>query len=248
MERLTNNEKEYYARQILAYGIGFQEKLKKSHVLVIGAGGLGSALLPVLAASGIGKVSLYDGDTVERSNLSRQMLYTENDLGLFKAEVCEKKLRQINPHITIKFQNHHFRHMLNDVALPDLLIDGSDSLETKFKTAEYCFRKNIPCIIGSVSLEQQHIHYFSNPEKSCYRCIFQNQPKEGVPDCKSTGIQSSAVHLCGSFMANIAINHFRESTLAGSFFLNQEDHWTRKIYEAQDTCPVHNKELLYTAL
>lgn len=248
MEILTNNEKEYYARQILAYGIAFQEKLKQSHVLVIGAGGLGNALLPVLAASGIGKVTLYDGDTIERSNLSRQMLYSENDLGLFKAEVCQQKLKQINPHVTVECHNHHFQHMLNDNALPDLIVDGSDSLETKFKTAEYCFAKSIPCIIGSVSLEQQHIHYFSDPEKSCYRCIFQNQPKEGIPDCKSTGIQSSAVHLCGSFMANLAINHFRGSNHAGAFFLNQGDNWLKKIYEAQETCPVHNKELLYTTL
>ena len=131
---------------------------------------------------------------------------------------------------------------------PTLLLMAQTPLETKFKTAEYCFAKSIPCIIGSVSLEQQHIHYFSNPEKSCYRCIFQNHPKKVFQIAKALAFKEKAVHLCGSFMANIAINHFRESIPAGAFFLNQGDNWVKKIYEAQETCPVHNKELLYTAL
>jgi sulfur-carrier protein adenylyltransferase/sulfurtransferase len=247
MKIISNSEKEYYARQILAYGISFQEKLKNSHVLIIGAGGLGNALLPVLAASGIGTLSIYDGDTIEKSNLSRQMLYTENDLGLPKVEVCKHKIHQLNRFVEVKAYNHHFRYQIDKDEKPDMIVDGSDSLETKFQTSEFCFDRKLPCIIGSVSIEQQHIHYFKDSGKSCYRCIFKKLPANDILDCKSTGIQSSTVHLCGSFMANLVINHFKGNISSGSFFVNRGDNWTKKIYGSQDSCPVHKKELLYNS-
>ncbi|MCX7631765.1 MAG: ThiF family adenylyltransferase, partial [Turneriella sp.] len=101
-------ELERYSRQILLYGRAGQERLARAHVAVIGAGGLGSAFLPILAASGVGKISIWDGDTVERSNLGRQFLYLENEVGLQKAELAAQRLRALNPHIHVIAHAEHF--------------------------------------------------------------------------------------------------------------------------------------------
>jgi adenylyltransferase/sulfurtransferase len=133
MNDLNKNEKERYSRQLILAEVGTegQLKLKNANVLVIGAGGLGCPLLQYLTAVGVGKIGIVDGDVVERSNLARQILFTENDLGKNKALVAREKLCELNSEISIE-AFPEFLNVENAMQLfqeYDIIADGSDNFE-----------------------------------------------------------------------------------------------------------------------
>lgn len=197
-----------YSRNIFLEEIGLkgQKKLKNSRVLVVGAGGLGSPLLYYLAASGVGSLSFVEFDTVELSNLQRQILYDSQAIGSKKSLVAYERLHSFNPEIKIqniseKLNPENAFTIIDDV---DLVIDGSDNFPTRFLVNDVCYFKKIPFISGGVLQFYGIILGIQPHQTSCYRCLVNPNP-EFTENCSTVGVMSAAVGVVGSLMANEAI-------------------------------------------
>ncbi|MHA1145643.1 MAG: HesA/MoeB/ThiF family protein [Candidatus Helarchaeota archaeon] len=177
---LSPEEKDRYHRQILVPEIGEngQKTLKKSSVLIVGTGGLGSAASLYLAAAGIGKIGILDMDVVEVSNLQRQVIHATSRVGVKKIESAEKVLKDLNPNIEIitfseKFEEKNASKLVRQF---QYVIDASDNFPTKFLINDKCAENNIPCTIGGVrAFEGQFITVIPH-QTTCYRCVFHEPP------------------------------------------------------------------------
>ncbi|MCS6971412.1 MAG: HesA/MoeB/ThiF family protein [Leptospiraceae bacterium] len=218
-------ELERYSRQILLYGRAGQERLARAHVAVIGAGGLGSAFLPILAASGVGKISIWDGDTVERSNLGRQFLYLENEVGLQKAELAAQRLRALNPHIHVIAHAEHFTaaqaESLRDATL---VFEGSDSLNTKFLLNDLALKQGFPLVISAVGNAQGHTMLICGQQTPCYRCLFEPIDENEIPRCATEGILSAFPAFVGAQAAHVAVRKLLEPELSGGLWIFEKSH------------------------
>jgi len=184
MEGLSEYEQTRYNRQMLIAGWGEpgQLKLKQSSVFVAGAGGLGSPVAIYLAVAGIGEIRICDADTVELSNLNRQILHTDARIGASKAASAAKTLGELNP--TIKLVT--FADYLNNdnveriVGKPDIVVDCLDNYETRYLLNAYCIAHNIPFVHGAVSGLVGQVTFLYPPETPCLRCIFPAAPPKEV--------------------------------------------------------------------
>ena len=142
--KFTKKQIDRYSRQIILKKIGTigQKKLFKSSVLIVGAGGLGSPVSIYLAALGIGKIGIIDKDSVEISNLARQIIFTTYDIKKNKSSVAIKKLKKINPHIQLESYNSNLTKInINRISKKfDLIVDGSDNFKTRFLINDYCLK------------------------------------------------------------------------------------------------------------
>jgi molybdopterin-synthase adenylyltransferase len=175
---LTPRELERYDRQIKPLGEAGQEKLKRAKVFIAGAGGLGSPIAIYLTAAGIGSITLVDNDTVELSNLNRQILHREKDLGRYKVESAEEKLSQINSDIKIKAQNatlteDNISNLVNDV---DLIIDAMDNYPVRYLLNRMALSKKIPFIHGAINGFHGQATTVLPGRSACLRCIFRKAP------------------------------------------------------------------------
>lgn len=206
---LSKEEIERYSRQILLRGRSAQERLKAAHVLVVGAGGLGSTLLPSLAAAGIGKITLFDPDVVERTNLGRQLIFREADLGRKKAECAADFLRLLNPYVSVSAEAREFTSAEMDFfRSSDLACEGSDNPAAKFLVNDLALSENKPVIIGALGKGQGHTMLVAGREAACYRCVFEELKPGELPSCASEGILSTFPVLVAAQMAHTAVNFF----------------------------------------
>ena len=161
----TPEERARYQRHLILPELGQdgQLLLKKARVLVVGAGGLGSPLLLYLAAAGIGHIGIVDGDTVDDSNLHRQVLYTRADIGQLKAEVARQRLLSLNPHIEVVAYPYHLRadNALEVLRGYDLAADGSDNFPTRYLVNDACVLLGIPNVYASVSQFEGQVSVFN---------------------------------------------------------------------------------------
>ena len=208
--QFNKNESERYSRQLILTEIGAegQLKLKNASVLVIGAGGLGCPLLQYLAATGVGKIGIVDGDVVERSNLPRQILFSENDLGKNKALVAKEKLMQLNPEISVEA----FPEFLNaenamELIQPyEIIVDGSDNFASRYLVNDVCVKQNKPFISGSVFQFEGQAGVFNFKNSGTYRCLFPEPPlPQERPDCSEIGVLNIVPGTMGLLMANEVI-------------------------------------------
>jgi adenylyltransferase/sulfurtransferase len=177
---LDDQETRRYDRQIMIkdFGIEGQEKLKNSRVLLAGAGGLGSAASYYLAAAGLGHLRIVDQDQVELSNLNRQILHWEKDIGRDKVESALEKLSQLNPDITVEIR----REEINDDTLPelmagcDLVVDGLDNFPTRYLINEQIFRQRIPFIYGGILGLMGMVTVIQPGKTPCLKCLFPQAP------------------------------------------------------------------------
>ncbi|MFW5955132.1 MAG: molybdopterin-synthase adenylyltransferase MoeB [Rhodothermales bacterium] len=199
-------ERERYARQLALPGFGEegQRRLRETSVLLIGAGGLGSPLSLYLAAAGVGRVGLIDGDRVERSNLQRQILYREKDIGCDKTERAQHRLRALNPDIDIEV-HAGLLSATNALSLFerfDIVADGSDNFPTRYLANDAAVLTGRPLVYGSVfrfSGQASVFHFDGGP---CYRCLFPEPPPAGaVPDCAEGGVLGVLPGIIGSIQA-----------------------------------------------
>jgi adenylyltransferase/sulfurtransferase len=203
----TGKEIERYSRHFLLNAVGEkgQEKLKQAKVVVIGAGGLGCPVLQYLAAAGVGTIGIIDNDCIETSNLQRQLLFTEEEVGLNKAEVAKKKLKAQNPHITLvahpqRISSNNALHLLNEY---DIVVDGSDNFPTRYLMNDACVLLNKPLVFGSIFKFEGQLSVFNYRGGGTYRCLFPNPPAEGeVPNCSEVGVLGVLPGILGSLMAN----------------------------------------------
>ncbi len=199
---------ERYQRQLALPDISTvdQKRLGETHIAIIGAGGLGCAALPYLAAAGIGHISIYDDDNISRSNLHRQTLYKDDQIGENKAEAAAQYASNLNPEIQIEAYPKRFTEDDIDKKDFNILLDGSDNFETKTLLNTLSIRHEIPLISASVSQWQGQIGYFAGFAKDypCYHCLFPELPND-ARNCNEAGILGTSAGLTGMYQAHLLL-------------------------------------------
>ena len=199
-----------YARHLSLAGFGpeAQEKLKRGRVLVIGAGGLGCPALLYLAAAGVGRIVIMDGDRVDVSNLQRQVLFTEADTGQLKVDAAARRLRALNPLIEVvpvaeRFTRDNALERLRDC---DVVVDGSDNFSTRYLVNDACVLAGKPFVYGAIQGFEGQASVFNWRGGPTYRCLFPEPPEPGtVPNCSEAGVLGVLPGLVGTIQATEAI-------------------------------------------
>jgi len=200
-----------YIRQIALPQVGEQgqQKLHQARVLVIGAGGLGNAVLPYLASSGIGAIGIVDGDAVSLSNLHRQVLFAETDIGQPKADVAYKKLSAQFPETEITAYNAFLsgENALELFAGYDMIVDATDSIAIRYLINDACVLSKKPFVHASVYRFQFRVAVFNVGGSGTYRCLYPTPPKS-VQNCAEAGVMPTTVALAGLFQCNEVLKYF----------------------------------------
>ena len=204
---LTDRETRRYSRHLVIPEVGVrgQQRLKEARVLLVGAGGLGSPVAMYLAAAGVGKLGLTEFDDVDESNLQRQVLYGESDVGRPKLEVAIERLREINPLIQLvphagKIVSANAPQILQGY---DIVVDGSDNFPTRYLVNDACVLAGKPNVYGSIFRFEGQSSVFWGARGPCYRCLFPEPPPPGlVPSCAEGGVLGILPAIIGSLQAN----------------------------------------------
>ena len=207
---LTSKELHRYQRHLSLTGFGLpaQERLKKGKVLVIGAGGLGCPALLYLAAAGVGSIVIVDSDRVEASNLQRQVLYAEEDIGKLKAEVAAKRLCALNSFIDVVAVTERFRreNALELVRAGDVVVDGSDNFATRYLVNDACVMADRPFVYGAIHGFEGQLSVFNWRGGPTYRCLFPSPSlAELAPNCAEAGVLGVLPGIVGTWQAGEAI-------------------------------------------
>lgn len=235
--------KQDYSRQICLPEIGpqGQEKLQGSSLLVIGIGGLGCAALPYLAAAGIGRIGMLDFDRIESSNLARQTLFSQSDIGCFKAEIAEKRLHSLYPHI-------HFEKILNRltaqnaeelIAPFDVIIDATDNLEARLAINDTCITLQKPWVYGSLQQWEGQVSLFQ-PKSPDYRTLFpEGIHEKALPNCSFGGVLGPFAGMIGMIQAIEAIKCLldMEDNLSGKLLLINGKTWRMNLVSFAEKAP-----------
>jgi molybdopterin/thiamine biosynthesis adenylyltransferase len=236
-----------YARQITLPAIGKegQTRLGDASVLIIGAGGLGAPASLYLASSGVGQLLINDFDTVDASNLPRQVLFRDGDVGKGKAITTKKHLQAINPNINVIAIGDR----LNRDALPELVasvdavLDCTDNFASRWLINEVTYTHNKPLIVGAAIRWEGQVTVFRNDQTGgpCYRCLY-NEEDENLNNCTGQGIVAPVAGTVGTMMATEAIKVLLgiESGLQGRLWVYDGLAGTSRIIgvSAKDNCPV----------
>ena len=207
----SQTELERNARHIVLREIGGpgQKRLKEARVLVIGAGGLGSPALQYLAAAGVGTIGVIDDDVVENSNLQRQVIHTDDSIGLPKVFSAERAMTRQNPFISVRPYNRRLTADIADKLFADydLILDGTDDVETRYLVNETAVRAGIPLISAAISQWEGQISVFDpSRDAPCYACVFPNPAADGLaPSCAEGGVLGPLPGVIGAMMAVEAI-------------------------------------------
>jgi len=179
---LSSRELERYKRQILSFGEDGQEKLKKAHIFIAGAGGLGSPISIYLAVAGVGTITLVDKDVVELTNLNRQILHYDQDVGRKKTESAEEKLRAINPDITIKTIDITIdeSNAAELVGNANGIVDAMDNFPIRYLLNDVAIGKKIPLFHGAIRGFYGQATTIIPGKTACLRCIFPRAPPKEV--------------------------------------------------------------------
>lgn len=210
MNVLSEQELQRYQRQIIIFDKKGQEKLKKAKVFIAGAGGLGCPIALYLASAGVGNIEIADNDVVELTNLNRQILHWDQDIGLFKTQSIEQKLRLINPYINIKTHNTtiNLENIKSFVQDADIIVDALDNFETRYLLNTTSLETGITLVFGAIRGFDGQVTTIVPGETACLECIFQQAPpKEVFPVIGVTSgiiglIQANEVLKCLLHMGN----------------------------------------------
>jgi len=245
---LSQKEKNRYSRHFTLPQVGLegQEKLKQKSVLCIGTGGLGSPAALYLAAAGIGKLGLIDTDHVDASNLQRQILHGESDIGRSKLESAKDSLLEINPHVEINLHHTRFTaaNALELVSEYDIILDGSDNFPTRFASNDACALSKKPNIYGSIFQFEGQVSVFApHLDGPCYRCMLPAPPPAGmVPSCSEAGVLGVLPGIIGSIQAMEAVKlclGIGQSPIGKLLYYNALDSSMRSIKLAKNSsCPL----------
>lgn len=210
----SDEQLERYSRHLILKGLGVngQKRLLESSVLIVGAGGLGSPAALYLAAAGVGRIGLVDGDVVDLSNLQRQIIHTTASVGEPKVESAAAAIRALNPDIAV--ETHRTLLAAGNVeeliAPYDLVIDATDNFSAKFLINDACVIAKKPfCHAGILGFKGQVMTWTPNaPKLPCYRCAFKSPPpKDAVPSTAEAGVLGSLAGIVGSIQATEAIKY-----------------------------------------
>src|SRR5271167_2476016 len=203
---LTKKEIERYSRHLIMPEVGMdgQLKLKQAKVLCIGTGGLGAPLGLYLAAAGVGRIGLVDFDTVDSTNLQRQILFGTKDVGRPKIVAASDRLRDLNPDIQIDtFETHLSSENALDILKDyDIIVDGTDNFPTRYLVNDASVLLGKPNVYGSIFRFEGQVTVFGYPDGPCYRCLYPEPPPPGlVPSCAEGGVLGVLPGIVGSIQA-----------------------------------------------
>jgi adenylyltransferase/sulfurtransferase len=207
----SSSEFARYSRHLIMPEVGLegQGKLKSASVLIIGAGGLGTPSSTYLAAAGVGRIGIVDFDVIEKSNLHRQVLYSEKDIGKSKADVARQRLLEINPNVSVEV--HKVRldssNALDILGSYDVIMDGTDNFPTRYLVNDACVLLGKPNVYASIFRFEGQASVFYAREGPCYRCLYPEPPPPGlVPSCAEGGVLGVLPGIMGSIQAVEAID------------------------------------------
>ncbi len=215
----SEEELERYARHIVLREIGGpgQKRLKAAKVLVVGAGGLGSPALLYLAAAGVGTIGVIDGDTVSLSNLQRQIIHTDDRIGMAKVFSAEAAMRAINPHVTVRPYNRVLSEEIaaDLVAEYHLVVEGTDSMAARYRVNAACVAAGVPLLSAAITQWEGQIGLYDPARGApCYACVFPQAPAAGLaPSCAEAGVIGALPGVLGAMLALEAV---KEITGAGT--------------------------------
>ncbi|MCS4086714.1 adenylyltransferase/sulfurtransferase [Salinibacter ruber] len=207
---LSPDELQRYSRHLTLpeFGREGQEALKNASVLLVGAGGLGSPAATYLAAAGVGRIGLVDFDSVEASNLQRQILYGTSDVGRPKLDAASERLEDLNPHVDV--ETHEVR-LTSDNALDiidqyDVVADGTDNFPTRYLVNDACVMTGTPNVYASIFRFEGQVSVFATEDGPCYRCLYEEPPPPGlVPSCAEGGVLGILPGFIGTLQATEVI-------------------------------------------
>ena len=244
-KQLTTKQALRYSRQILLKGFDLdkQEILLNSSVLQIGAGGLGCANAQYLIAAGVGHITLVDDDTVELTNLQRQVLHREKSIGQSKVESASASLKEINSEASIKTINQRLdnNQLVDAVAQHDVVVDCSDNLTTRNQINRACIELGKPLVSGAaIRMEGQVSSFFPSESGPCYRCLSQSFGEQNLT-CVESGVMSPVVGIIGATQALETIKVLTGYGQAAfgklMVFDATSGDWTRFTLEKSPNCP-----------
>jgi molybdopterin/thiamine biosynthesis adenylyltransferase len=216
----TAEKNSRYSRQMLLpeVGPGGQEKIKNTAILLIGAGGLGSPCAYYLAAAGIGVLGIADDDTVEMSNLNRQILHSERKIGTPKVISAKETIENFNPQVTVRTYSHRLSNEMrfeDEIDGYDLVIDCTDNYETRYRINELCIKKRKPWIFGAVSELEGQVMTILPGKSPCYRCLY---PSASMPG-QTPAVLGVTPGIIGILQATEALKYILDTggLLAGRF-------------------------------
>lgn len=208
---LSAEQSARYERNIRLDGFGpaGQEKLLNSSVLLVGAGGLGSPAAFYLAAAGVGRIGLLDGDQVDMSNLQRQILHGVPDLGRPKAESGREKLMALNPELKIEAiaARLSVENAVGLIAHYDIVVDCTDNFKTRFVLNDACLRLKRPFVYGGVLGYVGQLMFVMPGEGPCFSCLYRNEPEGNVPDPAMVGVLGAVPGVIGTLQAAEVIKY-----------------------------------------
>jgi molybdopterin/thiamine biosynthesis adenylyltransferase/rhodanese-related sulfurtransferase len=243
---LSRDELLRYSRHLLLPEVGLegQRRIKSARVLLVGAGGLGSPLALYLAAAGVGTLGLVDFDTVDLTNLQRQILHGTADVGRSKLESARERVEDINPNVRLELYE---THLTSDNALEiardyDIIVDGTDNFATRYLVNDVCVLLGKPNVYGSIFRFEGQASVFATADGPCYRCLYKEPPPPGlVPSCAEGGVLGVLPGLVGTIQATETLKLILGvgSSLAGRLLLiNALDMRFRTMNIRRDpSCP-----------
>lgn len=187
--------------QLPNFGVNGQLALKNSHAVVIGCGGLGAPVAQYLVAAGVGHITLVDGDNVELSNLQRQIVFTENDIGQSKAESTKQRLAQLNSDVAIDAVKSHLttENCASLLEQADVVADCTDNFAARYLINDTCKQLNKPWVYASIFQYSGQLAVFT-PDGACFRCLFP-EPPVNTPDCNTAGVLGVLPGILGTLQA-----------------------------------------------
>jgi sulfur-carrier protein adenylyltransferase/sulfurtransferase len=254
---LTVDEVRRYSRHLIIPDVGMtgQKRLKNARVLCVGAGGLGSPALLYLAAAGVGTLGIVDFDVVDESNLQRQVIHGQSDIGRSKAESARDSIREINPYVNVIV---HSERLDSDNAMQifadyDLIVDGTDNFATRYLVNDACVLLGKPYVWGSIYRFDGQASVFWAEYGPCYRCLYPEPPPPGmVPSCAEGGVLGVLCASIGSIQVTEAIKVITGigEPLAGRLMIYDALEMTyRSVKVRKDPeCPVCGKNPTVTEL
>ncbi|MGM0604230.1 MAG: SAMP-activating enzyme E1 [Halobacteriota archaeon] len=243
---LDSTQLDRYSRHIIMDEIGpeGQEKLLSGSVLVVGAGGLGAPVIQYLAAAGVGTIGIADDDVVERSNLQRQVIHGDADVGRPKVESAAAFVERLNPDVTVEpYERRVDPESVEELlAGYDVIVDASDNFATRYLLNDAARMAQIPIAHGAIYKFEGQLTTLV-PEGPCYRCLFREAPEPGtVPDCATTGVLGVLPGTVGCIQATEAMKLLLEAgdPLVGRLlFYDAMDMTFETVpYEKDPDCPV----------
>jgi molybdopterin/thiamine biosynthesis adenylyltransferase len=247
---------EYYARQTILkeFGRKGQKKLAQSKVAVVGLGGLGTVSALYLALAGVGHLRLIDQDTVELSNLHRQVLYTPDDLRYPKVEVSAKRLQKTNPLVKVEPipENLNAGNVEKLLSGMDCVVDGLDNMRTRYLVNRACVKFGLPYVFGAAIGLEGNLSVFASPETPCLECVLPGVEDDFLSTCDVRGVLGATAGIIGTMQAMETIKSLTRvgSTLKGKLMICDfsDMYFTTIDIFKRDDCPAcQRKEATYEA-